>query len=212
MSPELGTTPELACAALEIALNRYLRLEPSAAADGARLAGQRLAFEIRDLGWTFVLEPLADGRLRVTGERPAAADVRVRASSLRLLGLALATVQGESALPEGLEVEGDGELLQSFRRLLARVGFDAEEWLAAWLPEGMAHRAAGALRGLFDFGRHAAQRLGRDTAEYLVEETGDLARTADVEEWMEAVDRLREDCDRLEARLARVEAQAEGAR
>jgi ubiquinone biosynthesis protein UbiJ len=206
--PGMRTAPTLACAALEIALNRYLQLEPSAMAGCARLAGKSLAFEILDLGWCFTLEPLADGRLRVSGGHEPAPDVRARASSLRWLGLALSATEGPPSSSSGLQIEGDGELLQDFRRLLAQVGFDAEEWLAAWLPEGAAHRAAGALRGLLDFGRRAAQRLGQDTAEYLVEETGDLARTADVEEWMDAVDALREDCDRLEARLERLEARA----
>jgi ubiquinone biosynthesis protein UbiJ len=47
-----------------------------------------------------------------------------------------------------------------------------------------------------------------DTAEYLREETRDLARKIDVEEWMEAVDSLRDDVERLEARLRRLEAPA----
>ncbi|HSW12506.1 MAG TPA: hypothetical protein VLI06_06665, partial [Solimonas sp.] len=61
------------------------------------------------------------------------------------------------------------------------------------------------LRKLLDWGRQTAQTLGLDTAEYLREETRDLARAADVEDWMNAIDTLREDADRLEARLRRLE-------
>jgi ubiquinone biosynthesis protein UbiJ len=59
---------------------------------------------------------------------------------------------------------------------------------------------------VFGWGRRSAGTLALDTAEYLREETRDLARAADVEEWMDAVDAVRDGADRLEARLQRLEA------
>ena len=41
--------------------------------------------------------------------------------------------------------------------------------------------------------------------EFLREETGDLVHAEDVEAWMDAVDGLRSDADRLEARIRRLE-------
>jgi len=77
--------------------------------------------------------------------------------------------------------------------------------VARVIGDGAAHRLVGGLKGLFGFGRSAADKLSRDTAEYLTEESEDLARAADVEEWMDAVDSVREGVDRLEARLAQLE-------
>ncbi|MDE0856825.1 MAG: hypothetical protein OSA97_20615, partial [Nevskia sp.] len=122
--------------------------------------------------------------------------------------LALRSAGGEAGLPAGLEVEGDTELLTRFNALLARVGFDPEELAARLLGDAAAHRLVGGLRELFGWGRHAAQRLTQDTAEYLREETGDLARAGDIEEWMQGVETLREGADRLEARLALLEGKA----
>ncbi len=202
------TTPALACAGLEIALNRYLRLEPAALDECAALSGKSIALRAADLSWTFVIEPHASG-VRVAAEAAAAPDVLVAAPSLRLLQLALraATAAGET-LPAGLEIDGDTELLRRFNALLAKVGFDPEELAARLLGDAAAHRVVGGLRDLFDRGRHAAQRLTQDTAEYLSEESGDLARAGDIEEWMQGVDALREGADRLEARLALLEQRA----
>ena len=83
--------------------------------------------------------------------------------------------------------------------------FDPAEVAARVVGEGAAHRLVGGLRGLFGWGRRSAATLTLDTAEYLREETRDLARRVDAEEWMDAVDTLREDTDRLEARLRRIE-------
>lgn len=202
------TTPALACAGLEIALNRYLRLERSALEECAALSGRSIALHLADLGWTFVIEP-HDAGVRVLADSEIPPDVRVAAPSMRLLQLALRSAGGTSGLPAGLVVEGDTELLTRFNALLARVGFDPEELAAKVLGDAAAHRVVGGLRELFGWGRHAAQRLSQDTAEYLSEETGDLARSGDIEEWMQGVETLRESADRLEARLTLLEGRTE---
>lgn len=198
------SAPALLCAAAEIALNRYLRLERSVLDECGRLEGRSIALEASDLGWTLIIEPIAGG-VRVGSEIGQRPDVTVRAPGLRLLRLGLDSAAGRDGLPGGLEIAGDAELLNRFNALLARVGFDPEEWAAKLLGDAAAHRLVGGLRGLFGWTRHAAERLTLDTAEYLSEEREDLARTADVGEWMDAVDALREGADRLEARIAQLE-------
>ncbi|GAC1633873.1 MAG: SCP2 sterol-binding domain-containing protein [Nevskia sp.] len=195
------------CAAVEVALNRTLRLERGVIEDCAKLEGRVIALHVADLDWTFVIEPHAGG-VRVAAETERAPDVRVSAPSLRLLRLALSTVSGREGLPTGLAIAGDTELLNRFNGLLLRVGFDPEELVARLIGEGAAHRLVGGVKGFLGWGRHAADRLSLDTAEFLTEETGDLARAADIEEWLDAVDALREGADRLEARLAAVERKA----
>ncbi|WP_293373222.1 hypothetical protein [Nevskia sp.] len=199
--------PALVCAAVEVALNRYLRLERSVIADCAALEGKSIALEAADLGWMFVIEPIATG-VRVSNVAEDEPDVLVSAPTLRLARLGLNTLARREGLPTGIEVVGDTELLNRFNGLLTRVGFDPEELVAKVIGDGAAHRLVGGLRGLFGFGRSAADKLSRDTAEYLTEESEDLARVADVEEWMDAVDLLREDTDRLEARLAQLESRS----
>ncbi len=203
------TAPALICATAEVALNRYLRLEHSALDECAALDGKALAVQISDLGWTFIIEPHAGG-VRVASTLEREPDVRVTAPSLRLAKLALLTARGAPGLPAGLDVQGDTELLARFNALLTRVGFDPEELAAKFVGDAAAHRVVGGIKNLFGFGRTAVQRLSLDTAEYLTEETEDLARAADVSEWMEAVDGLREGADRLEARLLRLERAAGG--
>jgi len=196
--------PALVCATVEVALNRYLRLERSVVADCATMAGKSIALEAADLGWMFVIEPIATG-VRVSNIAEDEPDVLVSAPTLRLARLGLNQLTRREGLPTGIEVVGDIELLNRFGGLLSRVGFDPEELVAKVVGDGAAHRLVGGLKGLFGFGRSAADKLSRDTAEYLTEESEDLARAADVEEWMDAVDGLREGVDRLEARLARLE-------
>lgn len=199
--------PVMLCAAAEVALNRYLGLEAGALAACAGLAGKTVELRADPPGWSLHLEFHAGG-VRVMSERAEQADVRVCGSLPVLLRLAWRVTQGQSGIPQGLEVQGDVDLLQRFNRILADVGFDPEEFAARLLGDVAGHRAVAALRGLIGWGRRATDTLGLDTAEYLREETGDLARAADAEDWTGEVERLRDDVERFEARLKRCEARA----
>ena len=200
----MKAAPPLLCAGLEIALNRYLALEPGVVAELGKLSGRVIAFEAEGPGWEFFLCPHAKG-VQVLDTSPGKPDVRIRARPSHLVRQALRAGSGEGGLLAGVQVEGDAGLMQQFGGLLDRVGFDLEEWLARWLDGGAAHRVSEALKGFTAWGRQSASTLALDTAEYLREETRDLVHRADVEQWMASVDALRERVDGFAARLARLE-------
>ena len=201
------SAPPLLCAALEIALNRYLALEPDVLAEFGKLAGRVIALQAEGPGWEFFLCPHAGG-VQVLDAFDGQPDVRIRARPSQLLRQVLRGGSGDNSPLSGVQVEGDAGLMQQFGALLSRVGFDLEEWLARWMDGGAAHRVNEGLRGLAGWGRQAASTLALDTAEYLREETRDLVHRADVEQWIGAVDALRERSDGLAARLARLERRA----
>ena len=66
-------------------------------------------------------------------------------------------------------------------------------------------------REAVDFGRRAGDTLARNVAEYLTEESRDVPARIEAEEFFDAVDRLRESVDRLEARVDHAE-RAKGGR
>jgi len=198
------SAPALLCAGLEVALNRYLRLEADVVEACGRMAGRSIALRIDGLDWVFFIE-FCEGGVRVLDTPDRDPDVQVSGPPGTLMRLAWQVSQGESGVPQGLQVEGDTELLTRFNRLLAQVGFDPEEVAAKLVGDAAAHRLNQGLKKFFGWGRQTAATLGLDAAEYLREETRDLARAVDVEEWMDAVDTLRDDAARLEARLRKLE-------
>jgi ubiquinone biosynthesis protein UbiJ len=195
------SAPPLLCAALEVALNRYLALEPAVAADFGRLGDRVIALHAQGPDWEFYLCPGPSGVtvLDAVDRKP---DVRISARPAALLRRAFG---GAEAGGSGVTVEGDADLLQRFSTRVMQVGFDPEEWLAPWRGGGAAHRVGQGLRGLLGWGRASASTLALDTAEYLREETGDLPHRADVERWAEGVDAARRRGEQLAARLERLE-------
>lgn len=196
-------TPAWVCGALEVALNRQLRLEPEVLADLTRLDGRVLRLSLSGLDWDFYLE-IAGDTLRVLPEFERS-DARLSATPLAYAAYAARLLRQEPGLPANVMIEGDAELFARFTRLLQRVGFDPAEQLSKVIGDGPAVRLTGLAKELFGWGLKSAQTLGLNTAEYLREETYDLARKIDAEEWMDAVDVLRDGVERLEARLMRLE-------
>ena len=195
------SAPPLACAALEIALNRYLALEPAVLADFARLKDRVIALRAEGPGWEFFLVPHARG-VTVLDAHDGKPDVRITATPTVLLRRVF---RGAEAGVAGVQVEGDADLLQRFSALMAQVGFDPEEWLTGWVGGGAAHRISEGVRDLLGWGRRSASTLALDTAEYLREETRDLVHRADVERWIAEVDAVSERAEGLAARLERLE-------
>ncbi len=196
------TAPSVLCAATEIALNRFLRLETSVIEECARLSGRCMEFTLPSGAMSLAIEFIPSG-VRVMPAPPAPADVRVCATPSALM--AALRSNGAAGVPTGLIVEGDVDLLAQFRAMVARVGFDPEEWLAPMFGGVAAHRVVGGLKRIVDWTRGNSRRMADHGAEYLREETYDLARGRDVGEWMNEVDDARDSLDRLETRLRRLE-------
>ncbi len=200
-------TPAFICAAVEVALNRTLRLEPEVLEDFSTLDGRVLALSVDGLEWDFFIECIPSG-VRVLPSFERKADVHLHGGAIGYAQLLRGFNSGDSALPPGVSVDGDAELLHRFTRLLARIGFDPTELLARVTGDGAAQRLVGGLQSLFGWGRQSAKTMTLNTAEYLREETYDLARKADADDWGAAVETLRDDVARLEARLKRLEKSA----
>ena len=157
--------------------------------------GTPLAFFFRAEGGRVSLAPNHDG----------AADASLSGTPVALL--ALAGPRAEGALRGGgVRIEGDAEVAQKFRELLEQARPDFEEELARVIGDVGARRIANVARDLFGWGRKAAGSFAGSVVEYLQEEGRDVPTRVEVDEFLEGVDRLRDDTERLEARLARLEA------
>jgi ubiquinone biosynthesis protein UbiJ len=190
---------------IENLLNRNLATSPAARELCAELAGKRFGVTVSSLGVRVVVESLGSS-LRLSRHDDSPCDAEVEGSPVNLM--ALAGANPEAVIQRGdVRIRGDAELAQRFRQLGKLLRPDAEEEFAALFGDSAAHQLGRIARGLFDFGRRATSTTARNTAEYFAHETGDLVPRAEADAFLAGVDQLREDTDRLEARLAQLEQQ-----
>lgn len=189
-------------ATLEHLLNRGLPRSPRARELVGQLAGKRCALEVSGLG-QFVLasDGMALRLIRGTGD---GAQARIAGGPFSLL--ALAASGDQAAIQRGdVVLSGDTDIAQQYRELLDRLRPDLEEELAGHIGDGAAHQLGRFARAALDFGRRAADTTVRNAAEYFAHESRDLVSRPEGRQLLDGVDSLREDVDRLEARLELIE-------
>jgi len=193
-------------APIEALINRNIAASTPARALLGTLAGRSFAVAIGVPGG----QPLMRLRLSAAAagisvsrdEEPA--DATVSGTPLALAALLAGRAAGESHAP-GISVSGQAEVAQAFERLLGLARPDLEEELARLVGDTPAYLAARAARELFGWALRARDSLARDVGEYLTEESRDLVPRAELELLLDGVDRIRDDVDRAEARLALLE-------
>lgn len=200
---DVSMVPLAAVAALETAINRTLALDPESRRRLQALEGRVIALEIEGTGISLFFLPL-DGELQLHTQYEGGAETTLRGTPFALLRMS-AGEAGEGLFSGEVTIHGDVELGQRFRRLFERLDIDWEEHLAEFTGDVAAHQIGNLARGLREWGGKTLERLGKDLGEYLQEERQDLPARSEVEEFMNAVDVLRDDSDRLEVRLKRLE-------
>ena len=190
---------------VEAILNRELGRRPSALRECAELDGRVLELDIRGLPAVKVYVVGHAGGVQLLDHPPGEIVASVQGTPPALLAMTHNEATPAAMREAGVQLHGDTEFAARMQRLLRRAVPDVEAILARSLGGPAAHGLSQALGGLGKGLRRAANTLSRGAAEYFQFERGDLPTTAEVEDFISEVDRLRDDVARLEARLRRAD-------
>ena len=184
-------------ASIEKLLNRSLPRSPRAQALAVALSGRSLAVEMTGAGKVVVSS--SGARIRIERDTGAPTDASLSAGPFSLL--ALAGGQSQALAQTGATISGDGEVAQQFSELLGLLRPDPEEELAQLVGDAPAYHLGRLARAAERFAQRAARTGVTNVAEYLAHERRDLVPKAEGRQLLDGVDALRDDVDRLEARL-----------
>ncbi len=184
-------------------LNRNIAESTPARELCSELSGTVVAIRVSDtaLSAFFVLDDDTLSVLTTTEQDP---DVVISGSLISLASMA--GQAGVAAIRDGsLDLSGDAELAGQFQQLLSHAKPDIEEELSGIVGDVAAHRMGEFARGLGRWGREARSTMGANIREYLQEESRDAPSRYEVEKFNADVSKLRDDVERIEARLNRLQ-------
>jgi ubiquinone biosynthesis protein UbiJ len=110
-----------------------------------------------------------------------------------------------------VQIRGDAEIANLYRDLFAAARPDLEEELSRWVGDLPARHLSQLAKSVRTWARRARRTAGENIAENLQEEGRDLVTKTEVEEFLRGVDGVRDDVDRIEARLKGLEQRVRGA-
>ena len=184
---------------IENVLNRGLPRSTRARELCRQLEGRRVGLEVS--GFTRLLVESTGETLRLTRNADATAEAELVGGPLSLMALMSGTP--EDVLQRGdVQIRGDAELAQKFRELALLLRPDVEEELSQAIGDVPAHQIGRFARAAFGWTQKAASTTVRNVAEYFAHERQHLVSRPEGDQFLKGVDSLREDVDRLDARIA----------
>lgn len=180
--------------------NQLLRLDPASPSRLASLAGKVVLVDCISPTFKVYFIASADA-VRMAHDHEGPHHAAVRGTLGALMHVARPGASEDPASFRELEVEGDTEIARQFLALSSRLDIDWEEQASQVVGDEAAHHLGNLLRALNEVGPRAVQVLLHDVGDYLQYEARFTPPRSQVAAFLEAVDILRGDVDRLEQRV-----------
>ena len=180
-------------------LNSNIAESTAAREQCKRLDGKLVAIRVRDtaLASYFAID---NEVVTLSSEQDAEPDVVITGSLVTL-----ALMAGEDSIRDGsLDLAGDAATAQAFQQLLAHAKPDVEEELSGVIGDAAAHTLGEFARGVGRWARETRSIMRDNIREYLQEESRDVPSRYEVDRFSKDVNVLRDDVDRLAARIDRL--------
>lgn len=188
---------------LESVLNRNIGMSTPARKLSRELDGKRVVIRSPDFDLNISFE-FNEEVARLSTRSHEDADCVIEGSPLTLLRLAGSDPQ--AAFRDGAaNIHGDALVGKSFQQLLKFARPDWEEELSRLVGDVAAHQLTRGVQQFFGWGKRSSEAMAQNAAEFFQEESRDLPSSAEAGHFMREVDELREQADRLDARLRKLE-------
>ena len=199
-----ATTKKTPMLWLDAMINRYLLLDPEIAQKISAFEGRVIAIELVGLNKKFYLFPQGgseDTCIKLSERYEGEPDTVLKGTPVALFKMGIASDVAPMMLKGEVEISGDMRLGREFKKLLAEMDVDWEESLASLIGDAPAHQLTRVAKQFTRWAGRAKQSIVADISEYLQEESRDVVAGAELEIFYQDVDELRDDVDRLQARV-----------
>ena len=198
---------ELILSGLQSGINRLLAYDAECLAALAQLEGRIIAIEVTSPDIQVYLQPERQG-LILNREQPGPVDVSIRGRPAALLAMVMR--REESRSQGHVEIRGDIHLAQRLQQIMRRLDVDWEEFISTYTSDMAAHHIGRISRDLGRYFNTAGRSLVTQFVEYLHYEQNMLPLRPEVDHFVDEVDSLRDDVERIQQRLKRFERQRSG--
>lgn len=194
--------PAALLASIETAINAWLKLDQEALPRFKTLDGKIIRLHITGLNINLYFLP-SSLSVDVLGNYPeeGEVDATIHGSPLSLMHLSTSKNAGETLLKSEVEIEGDTRVAETFSAILRDVDIDWEELLSKLVGDIVAHQAGQMVRNTAAWFKESTNAMQQNTGEYLSEETRMTPTDSEIAYFLDQVDEVRMDVDRLEARI-----------
>lgn len=199
------TPKQLLALTLETLLNQVIQLDQLSLHNLSKLSGKIIRVELRGLNLDFFIFPSGEG-LTIQSESDRNADVTISGAPFSLLALFF-DKNGLPATHPDILIQGDIGVIHQLSNILRSLQLDWEEQLSHLLGDVSAHKINHLFNQTQEYAQDRLYSFQANCSEYLQEEIRLLPSATEVIYFMNQIDNLRDDLERLEKRLQRLQLQ-----
>jgi ubiquinone biosynthesis protein UbiJ len=185
--------------ALEGILNRLLD-DQSSSQSLEQITGKCIHLLVSDIEFAVFLT-VAGREINLLTEYDGEPDVKISGTASEIFTYLLSTRNKDSKIRSRLEISGDITLAQDFQGIMKNLDIDMEEYLSIYTGDFAAHKIGNILKSTSDYLKYASRKIKQDINEYLVFEKNVVISESEINEFLNEVDILRDDVERLKVRV-----------
>jgi ubiquinone biosynthesis protein UbiJ len=191
-----------AIAAVEKAINQALKLDIGSSQKLGLLDGKIFRIDLDGLDLQFFILP-SENALMLMGHYDGIATTQIRGYPSDFVELLMANDAGSALINGNITLQGDSASLLELQAILHNLDLDWEAELAKVVGDISAHQIGKAVRSGLQWGKQTHNSLMRQTEEYIHEEGRLLPPSAEIEDFFSDVSKLKDDTDRLAAKITK---------
>lgn len=187
----------------ELASNNALEHDPETVQRLQKLQGKSMALHIKTIEQTITVSPCPEG-IELSQDIPESVDVTLSATLSAMLKISRDGIDDADLQPGELEISGDPIIGQRFARIIAELNINWEALLAEHIgdsPARVVTLVAGQVR---HFAEESRTQLHNRFVHFVKDELEVSVEQQEVDDFLDDVDTLRADTDRLAARVRRI--------
>lgn len=188
---------------LEKAINRYLALDSESKKRIHFLQNKIVTLELRGTPLTMQMI-FSNDTVHLKWDHFNDPDLIIRGTPLNLLHMSLVTDR-RKFFAEDIVVEGNMELAQQVLAIFDDLEIDWEEYISTWVGDVPAYQTGRIFRHLKNTSQRIRNLVSNNLNEYVHEEINLFPPEEALQDFFQAVDELRMDVDRIEARINKIE-------
>jgi ubiquinone biosynthesis protein UbiJ len=186
---------------IELAINAALAQDPEIKAKLDQFEQRCIAIHIKDFNQIITMLVI-EQQIQLSTDSEQSADLTITANALTLIKLGN---NPDNLFSAEIDIHGDVQFAKQLRDLLDGFDFDWEAQLAKLTGDTLAYPIAHGMRQFAAWAQNTHQSMQENIAEYLREEIRVLPDKSQIKDYMNDIDKLRADFDRIEARINRLQ-------
>ena len=187
----------------EIACNHALEHDPITMQNLQKLQGKSMALTVKTINQSITVCPSPEG-IELSRDIPENVDVVLTASPSAMLKISRDGMEDADLQPGELEISGDPIIGQRFAKIISEFDINWQDLLAEQIGDSPARVITLAAEQTLDIAQQSRVQIHNRLIHFIKEELGVTADHKEVDSFLDDVDTLRADTDRLKKRLKRL--------